>query len=217
MSDTRRTLVTSALPYANAALHIGHLVEHVQTNVWVRYRRMMGREVLYVCADDTHGAPISISARKQGRREEDIIAEVNVLHRQDFNDFGILFDYYGSTHSDENRALCGEIWAALRKGGYVVEREVTQLFDVQAGQFLADRFVKGTCPNCGKEDQYGDSCERCGATYSPTDLKNPVSTLSGTTPEIRSAPHLFITIEKLHAFLEGWIAEKGHLNETTAN
>jgi methionyl-tRNA synthetase len=217
MAETRRTLVTSALPYANGPLHIGHLVEHVQTNVWVRFRRMTGHDVLYVCADDTHGAPITISARKQGRSEESIIGEMHGLHVKDFTGFDVNFDYYGSTHSRENREKCAEIWASLRREDFVVEREVTQLFDAEVGQFLADRFVKGTCPNCGKEDQYGDSCERCGATYSPTDLKNPVSTLSGSTPEIRSAPHLFITIEKLHVFLEEWIADKRHLNETTAN
>jgi methionyl-tRNA synthetase len=216
-SKSRRLLVTSALPYANAPLHIGNMVEHVQTNVWVRFQRMMGRRVLYVCGDDTHGTSIMIRARQQGRTEERLIADVHAEHRRDLDGFGIVFDHYGSTHSPQNRALCNEIWASLRRGGFIAEREVQQLFDTKEGIFLADRFVKGTCPNCGAPDQYGDNCERCGATYTPIDLVDPVSTLSGTRPEVRSALHLFITIEKLHSFLEDWIREEGHVDGGIAN
>jgi methionyl-tRNA synthetase len=213
----QRLLVTSALPYANGPIHIGHMVEHIQTNIWVRFQRMVGRRVLYVCGDDTHGTSITIRARQQGRTEEQLIADAHTEHKRDFDGFGIIFDHYGTTHSAENRALCNDLWASLRKGGYVVEREVSQLYDVKEGIFLADRFVKGTCPNCGAADQYGDNCERCGATYTPADLVDPVSTLSGTRPEQRSAPHLFITIEKLHGFLDEWIRTPGHLDPGVAN
>ncbi len=215
MSD--RLLVTSALPYANGPIHIGHLVEHIQTNVWVRFQRLMGKEVLYVCADDTHGTGTMIRARRAGKKEEELLAETNAAHVRDFAGFGIDFDHYGSTHSQANRELCGEIWAALRKAGLVAERDVTQLFDVKEGVFLADRFVKGTCPNCKSPDQYGDSCDKCGTTYTPADLIDPVSALSGTKPEIRTATHLFITIEQLHGFLEEWIQSDDHINPAIAN
>ncbi|HEX7668201.1 MAG TPA: class I tRNA ligase family protein, partial [Polyangiaceae bacterium] len=147
-SSDRRLLVTSALPYANGPIHIGHLVEHIQTNIWVRFQRLQGRRVLYVCADDTHGTAMMIRARHEGRPEEALLADVNAAHRRDFSGFQIDFDHYGSTHSPANRARCAEVWAELRKGGFVTERDVTQLFDVKEGVFLADRFVKGTCPNC---------------------------------------------------------------------
>ena len=216
MTD-RRLLVTSALPYANGPIHIGHLVEHIQTNIWVRFQRLVGKRVLYVCADDTHGTAMMIRARQEGRAEEELIAAMNAAHRRDFSGFQIDFDHYGSTHSAENRELCARIWSALRKAGLVVEREVTQLFDTKEGVFLADRFVKGSCPNCGAPDQYGDACDKCGATYTPADLKNPVSTLSGTPPELRSAQHLFITIETLHDFLASWIEQDDHINPAVAN
>jgi methionyl-tRNA synthetase len=216
MSD-RRLLVTSALPYANGPIHIGHLVEHIQTNIWVRFQRMMGRRVLYVCADDTHGTAMMIRARHEGRSEEALLPEINAAHQRDFAGFQIHFDHYGSTHSPANQKRCGEIWLSLRRAGLVVEREVTQLFDVSEGIFLADRFVKGTCPNCRSEGQYGDSCDKCGTTYTPADLVNPVSTLSGTVPELRSATHFFVTIEKLHGFLEEWTEAAGHLNPGIAN
>lgn len=217
MAHAPRLLVTSALPYANAPIHIGHLVEHIQTNIFVRFQRMIGRRVLYVCGDDTHGTSIMIRARQEGRTEEQLIADVHVQHRRDFDGFGIVFDHYGTTHSAENRALCADMWRALRAGGFVAEREVEQLFDVKEGIFLADRFVKGTCPNCGAPDQYGDNCERCGATYTPADLVDPVSTLSGTRPELRKALHLFVTIEKLHTFLDDWIREEGRIDSGVAN
>jgi len=217
IDNGRQILVTSALPYANGHIHLGHLVEYIQTDIWVRFQRMRGAKVIYICADDTHGTAIMIRARQEGRGEEALIGDMNVAHRRDFAGFQIAFDHYGSTHSPRNREYCAEIWASLRNKGFVVEREVTQLFDPKAGVFLADRFVKGNCPKCGTPDQYGDSCDNCGSTYSPTELKNPVSTLSGATPELRSALHLFVQIEKLHSFLEQWTQEPGRLQPEIAN
>jgi methionyl-tRNA synthetase len=215
--STRRLLVTSALPYANGHIHIGHLVEYIQTDIWVRFQRLRGHEVAYMCADDTHGTAIMIRAQKEGRSEESLIAEMREAHIRDFAGFDVEFDYYGSTNSEENRELCHEIWAALRKAGLVVEEDVRQLFDTAQGTFLADRFVKGTCPKCGAADQYGDNCDKCGATYTPADLINPRSTLSGTTPEFRTARHLFVRIEDLHPFLTEWTQSGTHLQPEVAN
>ncbi|MEN6495391.1 MAG: methionine--tRNA ligase [Thermoguttaceae bacterium] len=214
---TRRILVTSALPYANGHIHLGHLVEYLQTDIWVRFQKLRGNRCMYFCADDTHGTAIMIRARSEGATEEDLIGRMRAAHVEDFSGFDIEFDNYGSTNSEENRTLCAEIWAALRSAGLVSESEVTQLYDPVAGTFLADRFVKGTCPKCKAPDQYGDSCERCGQTYSPTELIDPVSTLSGATPEIRSATHLFVNIEKLHGFLDEWTQEGNHLQPEIAN
>jgi methionyl-tRNA synthetase len=213
----RRILVTSALPYANGHIHIGHLVEYLQTDMWVRFQKLRGHRCHYFCADDTHGTAIMIRARQEGIAEEDLIARMQQAHIADFAGFEIEFDNYGSTHSPENRELCAEIWTALRKAGLVNEQEVTQLFDVTAGTFLADRFVKGTCPKCKTPNQYGDSCDKCGAHYSPAELIDPVSTLSNTTPEVRSADHLFVNIEKLHDFLEEWTQQSGALQTEVAN
>jgi methionyl-tRNA synthetase len=213
----RRILVTSALPYANGHIHIGHLVEYIQTDIWVRFQKMQGRRCIYICADDTHGTAIMIRARQEGLGEEELIARMRQAHVADFSGFDIEFDNYGSTNGAETREICHEIWAALRKAGLVHEQEVTQLYDAQAGTFLADRFVKGTCPKCRSAGQYGDSCDRCGAHYSPTELIDPVSTLSNTTPEIRSAKHLFVGIEKLHGFLEEWTQGGEHLQAEIAN
>ncbi|MFH1264542.1 MAG: methionine--tRNA ligase [Planctomycetota bacterium] len=214
--NKRRILVTSALPYANGHIHIGHLVEYLQTDIWVRFQKLRGHRCLYLCADDTHGTAIMISAQNEGIPEEELIARMQQAHVDDFARFDIEFDNYGSTHSPENREYCEEIWAALRRRGLILEKEVTQLFDPVKGTFLADRFVKGTCPKCKKPDQYGDSCE-CGATYSPTDLIDPVSTLSGATPEVRTASHLFVNIERLHAFLDQWTQRGDHLQPEVAN
>src|SRR5437879_5621675 len=202
----RRILVTAALPYANGHIHIGHLVEYIQTDIWVRFQKLRGHRCIFICADDTHGTAIMIRARQEGRSEEALIADMRDAHIRDFAGFDIEFDNYSSTNSEANRELCYKLWAELRKGGYITEQPVSQLFDPVAGTFLADRFVKGTCPNpeCQAPDQYGDSCDKCGHTHSPADLVNPVSTLSGATPELRSANHLFISIEKLHGFLEEW-------------
>ena len=215
----RRILVTAALPYANGHIHIGHLVEYIQTDIWVRFQKLRGHKCVFICADDTHGTAIMIRARQEGRSEEALIADMRDAHVRDFAGFDIEFDNYGSTNSEANRELCHEIWAALRKGGYVNEKPVTQLFDPVAGTFLADRFVRGTCPNpeCQAPDQYGDSCDKCGHTHSPADLVNPVSTLSGATPELRSANHLFINIEKLHGFLDEWTQSGEHLQSEVAN
>ncbi len=214
---SRRLLVTAALPYANGPIHIGHLVEHVQTDIFVRFQRLRGHRCIFVCADDTHGTGTMIRARQEGRAEEALIADMNGEHRRDFAAFDISFNQYGTTHCEENRLLCHAIWADLRAADLVVEREVTQLYDPVAGTFLADRFVRGTCPRCGAKDEYGDSCSVCGSTYAPSDLKDPRSTLSGAVPEVRSAPHQFVRIEPLRPFLVEWTQSGGHLGAETAN
>lgn len=213
----RRILVTSALPYANGHIHLGHLVEYLQTDIWVRFQRLRGHRTVYICADDTHGTAIMMRARSEGITEEELIARMQKAHLEDFTGFDIVFDNYGSTNSLENRAVCEEIWASLRKADLVLEKEVEQLFDPVAGTFLADRFVKGTCPRCKAPDQYGDNCERCGHTYSPTELIDAVSTLSGSRPEIRNATHLFVDVERLHGFLEQWTQQGEHLQTEVAN
>ena len=213
----RKILVTAALPYANGPIHIGHLVEYIQTDIWVRFQKLYGNRCVFVCADDTHGTAIMLRARNEGRSEEAVIAEMKTSHERDFAGFDIAFDNYGSTNCPENYELGKQFWSALRKAGLVVEREVSQLFDPVAGTFLADRFVKGTCPKCKAENQYGDSCDKCGSTYSPADLINPKSTVSGSTPEVRSALHLFVELEKLHPFLEEWTQCGKHLQIEVAN
>jgi methionyl-tRNA synthetase len=213
----RRILVTSALPYANGHIHLGHLVEYIQTDIFVRFQKLRGNRAIYLCADDTHGTAIMIRAQAEGRSEQDLIAAMREAHLADFAGFHIEFDHYGSTDSPANRRLCGDVWQALRDRGLVVSRPVEQLFDPQAGVFLADRFVRGGCPKCGAADQYGDSCEQCGAAYSPADLVAPKSTLSGATPEVRSAEHLFVTIEALHGFLDTWTKSSGAIDTPVAN
>jgi methionyl-tRNA synthetase len=217
VSPTRQILVTSALPYVNGHIHLGHLVEYIQTDIWVRFQRLRGHEVRYFCADDTHGTATMIRAQQEQRAPEELLAEMSAAHQRDFADFDVSFDYYGSTHSESNRRLTSEVWAALRASGHVVEREVTQLYDPQAGVFLADRFVKGSCPNCGAPDQYGDNCEVCGAVYSPEDLIDPVSTLSGATPVKKSAKHFFVRLEDFRPFLTEWTQTPGRLPRETAN
>ncbi|MGI9240837.1 MAG: methionine--tRNA ligase, partial [Verrucomicrobiales bacterium] len=212
----RNILVTSALPYANGHIHIGHLVEYLQTDIWVRFQKMRGHRCIYLCADDTHGTAITLRARQEGRSEEEVIAEMSEAHQRDFAGFGIRFDHYGSTNSDTNRAICAEIWQALRGADMIVERDIEQLYDTEEGMFLADRMVTGTCPNCKAPEHAGDNCVKCNETYSPTELIDPVSTLSGTTPEPREARHLFVQIEKLHEFLAGW-TQSGTLPEESAN
>ena len=213
----RRILVTSALPYANGPIHLGHLVEYIQTDIWVRFQRLRGNHCVYVCADDTHGTAIMLRARRESRSEEQVIAQSQQEHERDFSHFQISFDNYGSTHSSENRQLCGEIWSAIREAGLVKIKDVEQLFDVQQKTFLADRFVRGTCPTCGSPDQPGDNCSQCGTTYTPAELIDPISTLSGSTPEIRTAEHLFIELEQLHGFLEQWTQNEDHLQPEVAN
>ena len=213
----RRYLVTSALPYVNADIHLGYMVETIQTDIWVRFQRLRGARCVYVCADDTHGTATMIRARREGRTEEELLAEVQAAHEADLRDFGISLDNFGSSHSDENRVLCEEIWQSIRSAGLVKEKDVEQLFDPEAGTFLADRFVRGTCPKCGTADQPGDNCSSCGTTYSPAELIDPKSTLSGATPEVRTAKHLFIELEQLHEFLEEWTQCGKYLQPEVAN
>ena len=212
----RKILVTSALPYANGPIHIGHLVEYIQTDIWVRAQKLRGNQCIYICADDTHGTAIMLRAKAENRSPEALIADVSKQHQASFAAMDIEFTHYGSTNLPENREVCCEIWKALREKGLVREKKVTQLYDTQVGTFLADRFVRGTCPRCGKTDQYGDSCE-CGATYTPAELIDPISVLSGTKPELRDAEHLFVEIEQLHDFLADWTQNGGHLQPEIAN
>jgi len=216
MND-RRILVTAALPYANGHIHIGHLVEYIQTDIWVRFQKLRGRRCVFVCADDTHGTAIMIRARQEKRSEESLIADMQREHIRDFADFQIEFDNYGSTNSPANRALCGEIWAALRKADLIVEKQVSRLYDPAEKTFLADRFVKGTCPKCKSPEQYGDSCDKCGSTYSATELIDPTSTLSGARPELRPSQQLFVELERLHDFLQEWTQSGEHLQTEVAN
>ncbi|MEM6364232.1 MAG: methionine--tRNA ligase, partial [Planctomycetota bacterium] len=213
---TRRLLVTAALPYANGPIHLGHLVEYIQTDVWVRYQKLRGNDCKFMWADDTHGTAIMIRARAEGRSETDLIADMSEAHQRDFVGFNIQYDHYGSTHSEANRTLCHQIWSSLREANLVTSNEVEQLYDPEVKTFLADRFVRGTCPTCGMTDQAGDNCN-CGATYTPIELINPISTLSGATPEIRRATHLFVQLEKLRPFLTDWVKSSGALQTETAN
>ncbi len=217
MTERRKILVTSALPYANGPIHLGHLVEYIQTDIWVRFQKLRGHECIYLCADDTHGTAIMMSAQRTGCTEEEWIAGISEEHQRDFAGFGVEFDNYGSTNSPENYELCKEFWQAFRDAGLVKEEAVTQLFDEEKGIFLADRFVSGSCPKCGAEKQYGDSCDQCGATYSAREIINPISTLSGTTPTVKTADHLFIQIEQFHGFLEEWTQSGAHLQTEIAN
>ena len=215
--DMKRLLVTSALPYANGHIHIGHLLEYIETDIWVRAQRMAGRRVVYVCADDAHGTAIMLRARQEGRTEVEIIDEMNAAHQKDFAAFSIAFDHYGSTHSEENRAFAGEIWRAFRDRGLVQTTEIEQLFDPKEKLFLADRFVKGTCPVCKTPNQYGDNCDKCGSTYAATELIDPKSTLSGDPPVLARAQHLLVQIEPEHAWLTEWTQAEGKLPREIAN
>ena len=213
---TRQILVTSALPYANGPIHIGHLVEYIQTDIWVRFQRLRGHRCIYICADDTHGTAIMIRAKKEGRSEEELIAAMSQEHQRDFEGFAISFDHYGSTHSDENRVICADFWQSLRDAGLVVERSIQQLYDPEAETFLADRFVRGTCPCCGLTNQAGDNCDN-GDTYRPTELIDPKSTLSGATPVLKESLHLFVRLEQLREFLSEWVSQGDALQTETAN
>jgi methionyl-tRNA synthetase len=213
----RQILVTAALPYANGHIHLGHLVEYLQTDIWVRFQKLRGARCIYLCADDTHGTAIMIRAAQEGRSEEALIAQMQAAHERDFADFQIEFDNYGSTNSPENRELCAEFWRTIRAAGLVLERDIQQLYDPAAKTYLADRFVRGTCPKCKSPDQPGDNCSVCGHHYSPVDLIDPKSTLSGATPQLRSAPHLFIELEQLRPFLVEWTQSGEHLQPEVAN
>ncbi|WP_296282624.1 methionine--tRNA ligase [Pseudoxanthomonas sp.] len=203
---SRTALVTNALPYANGPLHLGHLVGYIQGDIWVRARRMRGDTVYFVCADDTHGTPIMLAAEKAGVTPEAFIAGIQASHERDFAAFGVAFDHYDSTNSSGNRALTEKFYQRLDAGGHISRRTVAQFYDPAKGMFLPDRYIKGICPNCGSADQYGDNCEVCGATYAPTDLKEPTSILSGSTPEIRDSEHYFFDVGRFDAFLREWLA-----------
>lgn len=201
---TRKILVTSALPYANGSIHLGHMVEHIQTDVWVRFQKLRGHECHYCCADDTHGTPVMLAAQKQGIAPEDMIAKVREEHLADFTGFFIGYDNYYSTHSPENKQFSQDIYRALKAGGKIESRVIEQLFDPEKQMFLPDRFVKGECPKCHAQDQYGDNCEVCGTTYSPTELINPYSAVSGVKPELRESEHFFFKLGECADFLKAW-------------
>ncbi len=215
--EKRRILVTSALPYANGAIHLGHLVGYTQTDIWVRYQRMQGHEVHYCCADDTHGTPIMLRAEQDGVTPEQLIARMHAEHLRDFTGFHIEFDNYYSTHSDENREICYEIFRRLVKAGLIEKRPIEQYFDPVKGLFLPDRFIKGECPKCHAKDQYGDACESCGSTYAPTDLINPYSAVSGATPVRRQSDHYFFKLGKCREFLRIWTRGVGTLQPEAVN
>ncbi|MCE0915121.1 methionine--tRNA ligase [Pseudomonas sp. NMI760_13] len=216
MSEPRQILVTSALPYANGSIHLGHMLEYIQTDMWVRFQKLRGNQCIYVCADDAHGSAIMLRAEKEGITPEQLIANVQAEHSADFADFLVDFDNYHSTHSEENRELSSLIYTRLRDAGYIATRSVTQYFDPEKGMFLADRFIKGTCPKCAAEDQYGDNCEKCGATYAPTELKNPKSAISGATPVLRDSQHFFFKLPDFQAMLQQW-TRSGTLQDAVAN
>ncbi|ANJ53598.1 methionine--tRNA ligase [Neisseria gonorrhoeae] len=201
---TRKILVTSALPYANGSIHLGHMVEHIQTDVWVRFQKLRGHECYYCCADDTHGTPVMLAAQKQGIAPEDMIAKVRKEHLADFTGFFIGYDNYYSTHSTENKQFSQDIYRALKANGKIESRVIEQLFDPEKQMFLPDRFVKGECPKCHAQDQYGDNCEVCGTTYSPTELINPYSAVSGAKPELRESEHFFFKLGECADFLKAW-------------
>jgi methionyl-tRNA synthetase len=215
MTERRRILVTSALPYANGPLHLGHILETIQTDIWVRFQKLRGHECHYVCADDTHGTPIMLKAQSEGITPEQLIAQVHKEHERDLRDMLIGMDNFGSTHSAENKVLCDRIYRAHRESGYIDKRSVRQAFDESAKMFLPDRYVKGTCPVCATPDQYGDSCESCGSTYTPADLKNPVSVVSGTTPVWRESEHYFFKLSAFEKSLSDWVAS-GAVQESVA-
>jgi methionyl-tRNA synthetase len=205
MTQRRRILVTSALPYANGPIHLGYVLEAVQTDIWVRFQKHRGHECYYVCADDTHGTPIMLKAQSEGISPEQLIAEVNIEHRRDLADLLIGLDNFGSTHAPENEALCDSMYLTLRGAGCIDKRSVRQAYDETAKMFLPDRYVKGVCPVCGTADQYGDSCENCGSTYTPADLKNPISVVSGATPVWRESEHYFFKLSAFEKPLSAWV------------
>ena len=213
---TRKILVTSALPYANGPIHLGHLVEYIQTDIWVRFQRLQGNECWYVCADDAHGTPIMLKARELGITPEALIEQVGKAHRQDFAGFNIGFDNYYTTHSSENREFAELIYTRLRDGGWIDRQTITQAYDAHEGMFLPDRYIKGTCPRCHASDQYGDNCEACGASYSPDELVNPVSVISGEAPVEKASEHYFFRLQDFEPMLREWAASEG-LQDEVAN
>ena len=215
-SEARKILVTSALPYANGPIHIGHLVEYIQTDIWARFQRMQGNECIYVCADDAHGTPIMLRAQAEGIKPEELITRVKQEHERDFAGFHVGFDNFHSTHSEENRYYATLIYQRLKEGGHIAVRTIEQAYDPEAKMFLPDRFIKGECPNCGAKDQYGDNCEVCGATYDPTELKNPYSVVSGATPVLRESEQYFFKVGDFADMLKQW-TRAGHIQPEIAN
>ncbi|HAT6342527.1 TPA: methionine--tRNA ligase [Aeromonas hydrophila] len=216
-TDPRTMLVTCALPYANGSIHLGHMLEHIQADIWVRYQRMRGHQVHFVCADDAHGTPIMLKAQQLGITPEEMIAAVSKEHQADFAGFNISFDNYHSTHSDENRELAELIYGRLQAGGKIKNRTISQLFDPEKSMFLPDRFVKGTCPKCKSPEQYGDNCDSCGATYSPTELIDPKSAVSGATPVMKDSEHFFFDLPQFEKWLAEWVRGSGAIQEEMAN
>ena len=214
--SSRKILITSALPYANGPIHLGHLLEYIQTDIWSRFQKARGHQCYYVCADDAHGTPIMLKAQQQGITPEQMIAQTKIEHMADFADFGIAFDHYHSTHSDENRYFANLIYQRLNDGGYIKRDTISQLYDPQKEMFLPDRFVKGDCPKCGALDQNGDSCDVCGATYSPTEVKNPRSVVSGATPILKDSEHYFFDLPAFAQMLQDW-TRSGALQDEMAN
>ena len=212
----RRILVTSALPYANGEIHLGHLLEYIQTDIWVRFQKMQGNECHYVCADDAHGTPIMLKANEMGIDPEELIAEVSKRHQADFKDFNIEFSQFHSTHSDENRYFSELIYSRLKESGFIKTRVISQAFDPEKEMFLPDRFIKGECPKCGADDQYGDNCEVCGATYSTTELKNARSVVSGAVPVEKDSEHYFFDLPQFEQQLKDW-TNAGHLQDEVSN
>ncbi|HEY6240189.1 MAG TPA: methionine--tRNA ligase, partial [Burkholderiales bacterium] len=216
---SRRLFVTTALPYANGAFHIGHIMEYIQADIWVRFQRMQGHKVHFIGADDAHGAPIMLAAEKAAKSPEQFIAEIAKGRDRYLKGFHIEFDNWHSTHSKENTELSQDIFRKLDKAGLVYKKAVEQFFDPVKGMYLADRYIKGECPNCGTKDQYGDACENCSSVYSPTQLKNPYSTLSGAKPELKSSEHYFFKLSdpKCKKFIQEWITQSGRLQPQVAN
>ncbi|VAW49619.1 Methionyl-tRNA synthetase [hydrothermal vent metagenome] len=215
-SSPRKILITSALPYANGPIHLGHLVEYIQTDIWARFQKMRGHTCTYVCADDAHGTPIMLRAQAEGITPEALIAKSSEEHQADFAGFNVHFDHYDSTNSPQNKAFAEQVYLTLKEKGYISRKTISQYYDPEKEMFLPDRFVKGTCPKCKTDDQYGDNCEACGATYSPTDLINPTSAVSGATPIEKETDHLFFELSQFEEMLKTWTRE-GHLQTQIAN
>ena len=215
-TNKRRLLVTAALPYANGSIHLGHMLEYIQTDIWVRFQRARGHEVWFAWADDAHGTPIMLHAEKRGLTPEQLIEEMQAEHQRDFADFGLSHDNFSSTHSETNRELVERIWQRLKAAGAVSTRTIEQFYDPDRGMFLPDRFIRGNCPKCGADDQYGDSCESCGATYDPTELVDPRSVISGATPVMKQTEHFFVTLENFRDSLADWV-RSGSLQDEVAN
>ncbi|NVK20899.1 MAG: methionine--tRNA ligase [Kangiellaceae bacterium] len=213
----RNILITSALPYANGSIHIGHLLEHIQTDIWARFQRARGHNCISVCADDTHGTPVMLRAQKLGKTPEEFIAESKAEHEQDLVNCLVEYDNYHSTHSPESKELTQAIYLKLKENGYISSKTINQLYDPEKEMFLPDRFVKGTCPKCDSEDQYGDNCDNCGATYDPTELKNPKSAVSGATPIMKESEHFFFDLKNFEQFLRKWLSEDNHVQSEVQN